>query len=252
MSQITILVTIDLFPCHLAQSTLRKYRILLELQFLLHFHHLHCPLLSLFPLNDLLSRPFAFLLLFRTVRRRYLQNSVSEQMIVVLLSPHPYPQILIDPIKHFRIDLRDKRRVFLNPISKHSLKPSTNPSCLFQHISTLLSHIILDSVHDQHDVKHNLSISRLIIAVEKHISDLLTVLRNQSIPNIPIRFLDEVCEKDAFDFIQQKHLRESLQQLEDGIVGSYGTTMSHCTQYRQHRSEFRTTITVENSTVTGR
>jgi hypothetical protein len=66
--------------------------------------------------------------------------------------------------------------VFLNPILEYRMKFRTNSSSLFHQVLVILTHIVFDCVSHQHDVKYNLLVLRLVIAIKNNVSDMLGIL----------------------------------------------------------------------------
>ena len=175
----------------------------------------------------LLFIPFRFvffLILFRrlvgffwVVGRRDLENRVNEEAEVGFLMTNSKVEVLVDLVQSLGVDAFGEIRVLLCPIFKDGLESRANSGGFFEQMFTLLVEEELEAIGDEHEVEDEIFVFGLVTGNANNISDLLGVLSNETVLDVPVGFFDHVGEENGLNFIHEEDLGYGFEHLVDRV-----------------------------------
>lgn len=136
-------------------------------------------------------------------------------------------EILIDFIKSLRVNAFGEMGVLLSPVLEDGSEARTDAASLLHEIIALLVKEKLEAVSDEHEVKDEVLVLRLVAGDADHITNLLRILSDQAIADVPVGLSDHVCEENALYLVQKKDLGHGFDDLVDGEFESYGAAAGY-------------------------
>lgn len=75
----------------------------------------------------------------------------------------------------------------------------------------------LEAVGDEHEIEDEIFVFRLVAGDANNIPDLFGVLGDEAILDVPVGFLDHVCEENGLYLIHEEDLGDGLEHLVDWV-----------------------------------
>ena len=129
-------------------------------------------------------------------------------------------QILVNFVQSFKGDLLSEMWMFLGPIFKDEFKIGTNASgFLLQFLD--IGDIIekkFDGVSGNHEIEYQIFILGLIAGNANNISDLLRILCDKFIFDVPVGLPNHVGKEDGLDLVEKEYFGDGFENFIDGVA----------------------------------
>lgn len=154
---------------------------------------------------------------FGVVGRGDLENRVNEEAEVGLLMADPEVEILVDLVEGLGVDALGEVGVLLCPVFKDGLESRANSGGLFEEVFAVLVEEELEAVGDEHEVEDEVFVLGLVAGDANNIPDLLGVLSDEAVLDVPVGLLDHVGEENGLDLVHEEDLGDGLEHLVDRV-----------------------------------
>ena len=162
-------------------------------------------------------------------------------------------QILINFVQSFEGDLLGEMGMFLGPILEDKFKIGANPSgFLLQFLD--IADIIekkFDGVSGDHEIEYQIFILRLVAGNANNIPNLLRILCDKFVFDVPVGLPDHVCEEDGLDLVEQEDLGDGFENFIDGVAEGDVAVAGDGPEDGYHPTQLAFAVGVEGFAVAG-
>lgn len=119
--------------------------------------------------------------------------------------------------------------MFFSPVLENKFEIGTYPGSLFLQLLNIVELIEekLNGIIRHHKVKNKIFVFLLVAGNTNHITNLLTILSYQLIPDIPVRLSYHVGKEYCLNLVQQEYFCYRFQHFVDRIPKCYVATASY-------------------------
>lgn len=146
---------------------------------------------------------------------------------VGLLVADAQVEILVDLVECLGVDAFGEVGVLLGPVLEDGSEARTDAAGLLHQLFALLVQEELETVGDEHEIEDEMLVLRLVAGDADHITDLLRILRDEAIADVPVGLADHVREEDAFDLVEEEDLGDGFDDLVDWKLECDGAAAGH-------------------------
>lgn len=146
---------------------------------------------------------------------------------VGLLVADAQVEILVDLVECLGVDALGEVGVLLGPVLEDGSEARTDATGLLHQLLALLVQEELEAVGDEHEIEDEMLVLGLVAGDADHITDLLRILRDEAIADVPVGLADHVSEEDAFDLVEEEDLGDRFDDLVDWKLECDGAAAGH-------------------------